>query len=106
MSQRGLSPSVLRLYGLVVRQSVATISGTGIDAQRAGLSGHSEAAAIHTTILGQLDARSVHTCGRYLTLCRRDADLHLVVLTQSSARGHSIPIMSHACGTRTSLTDG
>ena len=63
------------------------------------------ASAIHTAVLGQFDARSIHTCRRHLTFRWRDTDLHLIVLIQRIAGGNSVAIMGDVCGTRFALAD-
>ena len=102
--QWGLTP-VIGLYGLVFVQAFATISAFTADARAdhegRSLSGHSEATGIHAIVLSQFDSRAVDGCRRHLTLSRRDADLHLIVLVEGCTRGHSVAIMSDGCTTTT-----
>ena len=100
--------SCLQAKGLIVGQSVAAVTSSraAVNAQRTGLSGHREATGVDTTILRQFDARTVHRGRRHLALSRRDADLHLVVLVQRGARGHSVTVVGHRGRARTRLVDG
>ena len=101
--------SIIRFFiGLVVRQSVATVTAAsaGIDHEGRSLGRHSEATRVDTTVRGQLDARTVDGCSGRCTAGGSDADLHLIVLVQRSARSHGVAIMSHTCTTATGLADG
>ena len=92
--------SMIRFFiGLVVRQSVATVTAAsaGIDHEGRSLGRHSEATRVDTTVRGQLDGRTVDGCSGRRTAGGSDADLHLIVLVQRSARSHGVAIMSHTC---------
>ena len=84
--------------------TVSTITGdTRADHEGRSLSRHSEATGIDTIVLSQLERRAIDGCGRHFTLCRRDADLHLVVLVQRRTRSNGVAIMSDS---RTTATAG
>ena len=68
---------------VLINLVIAAGSRSRVDHQRAGLGRHSEATGIDTAILSQFDARTVDGCGRHLTLCGRDAQLHLCILIEA-----------------------
>ena len=71
-----------RLVFVKICTTVSTRATARVDHEARSLSGHCEATGIHALALGQLDLRTIDSCGRCLTLSRCDADLHLVVLIE------------------------
>ena len=79
-----LHSSLFTRAALVLVEAFATVAtftaDTRADHEGRSLSGHSEATGVDTVVLSQFKRRTIDGCRRHLTLCGRDADLHLIVL--------------------------
>jgi len=89
-----------------VGAATAAAGSTRVDHKAGSLCGHREVTGVHTIVLSQLNAGAVDGCGGHLTLCGRDADLHLVILIEVGARGHGVAVLRHVGRTTTALADG
>ena len=98
LSVRACPLCVTSMAYLRVGIVIVVFTLTCVDDQRRGLTRHSEATSVDTVVFGEFDFRAIHGGGGYLALSRRDADLHLVILVQTGARGYSITILGDSGG--------